>query len=486
MKRIQLLLLMFSLVFISCIDKKQVGVTSEINGIENGLLSTYQIKGDSIITYNILDRMEHYKIPGISIAIVENGKIKWAKGYGIANTDTKTKVDVNTIFQAGSISKPVAALSALKLIEEGKLDLDTDVNTYLKDWKIPENKFTATEKVTLRRLLTHTAGMTVHGFPGYEQKDSFPTLLQVLNGNGNTSKIFVDTIPNSIWRYSGGGYTLMEKIVEDTSNKSLDAYMAENFLTPLGMSNSTYEQPLSKKHHTNASAAYNRKGEIAEGYWNNYPEQAAAGLWTTPTDLAMYAIEIQQILAGKENGVLSKKTIDQMLTKHKNNWGLGPSLQWEKDSLIFRHGGKNRGFTNEFISFANKGNAVIIMTNADNGGKLIAEVLRAVSKQYHWGINKQKVIETVEIPVEKLNSLIGKYKLNFQVNGIGDYFIDVKTKNNRLVVNDPNNGEVNVLTAIKEFEFIDLETGAKVKFNTDKVNKSIVFDERYTFNKTKN
>jgi CubicO group peptidase (beta-lactamase class C family) len=483
MKRVLLLFFALSFIFISCDNEKVIDVSSEINIIENGLLPTYQAKGDSIITYNILDRMNHYKVPGVSITIVEKGKIRWAKGYGMANTDTKTKVDINTIFQAGSISKPLAALSALKLVEEGALDLDTDVNTYLKDWQIPTNKFTAVEKVTLRRLLTHTAGMTVHGFPGYEQKDSFPTITQVLNGQGNTPKIFVDTIPNSIWRYSGGGYTLMEKIVEDTSKKTLDVYMAENFLTPLGMNNSTYEQPLSIKNHTNASAAYNSKGEIAEGYWNNYPEQAAVGLWTTPSDLAKYAIEVQQIVAGKENGVLSKKTIDQMLTKHKNNWGLGPSLQWKKDLLIFRHGGKNRGFTNEFVSFANKGSAVIVMTNADNGGKLISEILRSISKKYNWGINKQKVIETIEIPIEKLNSLTGKYKLNYQIDGIGDYLIDVKIENNKLVVNDPNNEEINILAATKELNFIDLASGDTIKFTNTDASKTVVFNNRFTFNK---
>jgi CubicO group peptidase (beta-lactamase class C family) len=483
MKRVLILFLVVSLSFTSCNNEKSIDASLEIDTIENGLLPTFQIKGDSIISYNILERMKHYNVPGVSIAIVENGEIKWAKGYGMANTDTKAIVDVNTIFQAGSISKPVAALAALKLVEEGKLDLDTDVNMYLKDWQIPANKFTSTEKVTLRRLLTHTAGMTVHGFPGYEQKDSFPTVTQVLNGKGNTAKVFVDTIPGSIWRYSGGGYTLMEKIVEDTSNKSLEDYMAENFLTPMGMNNSTYEQPLSKKYHTNASAAYNGKGEIAEGFWNNYPEQAAAGLWTTPTDLAKYAIEVQEIIAGKENGVLSKKTIDQMLTKHKNNWGLGPSLQWEKDSLIFRHGGKNRGFTNQFVSFANKGNAVIVMTNADRGGSLINEILRATSKQYHLAINKQRVIETIEIPVEKLNDLTGKYKLNYQIDGIGNYFIEVKIENNKLRIIDPNNGEINILTAIKEFEFIDLETGTKIRYSSDKTSETIVFNGRFTFNK---
>jgi len=483
MKRVQVVFVVLSLFFITCAEKNTIDISSEIKAIENGLLPTYQVYGDSVITYTLLDRMEYYKVPGVSIALVEKGKLKWAKGYGMANTDTKTNVDTNTIFQAGSISKPIAALAALKLVEEGKLDLDTDVSSYLKDWKIPANKFTATQKVTLRRLLTHTAGMTVHGFPGYEQKDSFPTIIQVLNGQGNTPKIVIDTIPNSIWRYSGGGYTLMEKIVEDTSNKSLDQFMAAHFLAPLGMRNSTYEQPLGTKYHTNASAAYNTKGEIVEGFWNNYPEQAAAGLWTTPTDLAKYAMEVQQILAGKENGVLSKKTIDQMLTKHKNNWGLGPSLQWEKDSLIFRHGGKNRGFTNQFISFANKGSAVIVMTNADNGGKLISEILRAISKKYQWGINKQKIIKTIEIPIEKLQRLTGKYKLNFQVNGIGDYFAHVKVTHNKLTVHDPNNGEINTLTATGENTFIDLEGGASVKFHSD---NRMVFNGRFTFKKEEN
>ena len=265
--------------------------------------------------------MEYHNIPGVSIAIVKDGKLKWAKGYGIANTNNGNEVTVNTIFQAGSISKPIAALSALKLVENGSIDLDKDVNTYLTDWRIPDSKFTKDEKVTLRRLLTHTAGMTVHGFPGYKQKDTFPSITKVLNGKGNTAAIFLDTIPGSIWRYSGGGYTVMEKLVEDISGLSLDEYMAENILQPIGMENSTYSQPLGIGLYTDVSAAYDGEGNIIEGLWHNYPEQAAAGLWTTPTDLAIYCIEIQEILSKKKNGILSKEIIEMMLTKHKNNWG---------------------------------------------------------------------------------------------------------------------------------------------------------------------
>lgn len=481
MKSFNLILVIAMLIVTSCKNEITNDTIPDIIEIENGLLPSILVKGDTAKSFNLVERMEHYNVPGISIAIVENGEIKWAKGYGIANTKDSNEVNVNTLFQAGSISKPVAALAALKLVESDSVDIDEDVNIYLKEWNIPENDFTQEEKVTLKRLLTHTAGMTVHGFPGYQQSDSFPSINEVLNGNGNTPKIFVDTIPGSIWRYSGGGYTVMEKMVEDVSGLPLDEYMSKNILEAIGMKNSTYEQPLGSEHHSNASAAYDSDGKIIEGLWHNYPEQAAAGLWTTPTDLAKYCIEIQQILAGKENGVLSKETIEKMLTKHKNDWGLGPSIQWEQDSLIFRHGGKNAGFTNNLISFANRGNAVIVMTNADNGGKLIGEILRAVSNYYNWGINNPRVVDVIEVEEEKLNNLVGKYLLDFQVPDIGDYIIDIEIKDNKLFVTDPNNGDTNVLNALEELKFIDLENGDKVIFQLEEDKVGFLWNNRFQF-----
>ena len=483
MKSLNFIVAFLILIVTSCKNENTIDITSDLNTIENGLLPSILVKGDSVKSFNLVERMEHYNVPGVSIAIVENGKIKWAKGYGIANTKDSSKVNANTLFQAGSISKPVAALAALKLVESGSVDIDEDVNIYLKEWNIPESDFTQEEKVTLKRLLTHTAGMTVHGFPGYQQTDTFPSINEVLNGDGNTPKIFVDTIPGSIWRYSGGGYTVMEKMIEDVSGLPLDEYMSKNILEAIGMKNSTYEQPLGSEHHSNASAAYDSDGKIIEGLWHNYPEQAAAGLWTTPTDLAKYCIEIQQILAGKENGVLSKETIEKMLTKHKNDWGFGPSIQWEQDSLIFRHGGKNAGFTNNLISFANRGNAVIVMTNADNGGKLIGEILISVSNYYNWGISNPRVVEVIEVEEDKLNNLVGKYLLDFQVPDIGDYIIDIEIKDNKLFVTDPNNGDTSVLNALEELKFIDLENGDEVVFQLGGDRVGILWNNSFQFNK---
>jgi CubicO group peptidase (beta-lactamase class C family) len=369
-------LLTFLIAIIACKKDKKINFDSLEIEVES---ATEPLK-----EFDLSQRMAYYNVPGVSIAVVNNGRIEWAKGYGIANSENGAKVDSETLFQAGSISKPLAAIAALQLVEAGKLELNKDVNLYLKNWTIEENEFTKNEKVTLERLLTHTAGTTVHGFPGYRQNETIPAIAAVLSGQGNTDAVIVDKIPGSLWRYSGGGYTIIEKIIEDVSGLPLEKYMDKNVLSPIGMTNSTYEQPLSDNRQAKASAAYNNNGKIIEGLWHNYPEQAAAGLWTTPSDLAKYCIEIQEILSGKKEGVLSEGIVELMLTKHKNNWGLGPALDKEGDSLTFGHGGKNVGFTNNLVAFAHKGSAVVIMTNGDNGGELINEIQKSIFDTYNW------------------------------------------------------------------------------------------------------
>lgn len=476
-------LLVLSSLFSACSFEAETDLATEISTIENGLLTYVQLVGEPEVTYSIEERMDYFNVPGVSIAIIEDGAIKWAKGYGIANTADSSLVDVNTMFQAGSISKPVAALAALKLFEEGKVDLDTDVNEYLATWKLEENDFMNEEKVTLRRLLTHTAGTTVHGFPGYQQTDSFPSINDVLDGNGNTPKIFFDTIPGSIWRYSGGGYTIMEKVVEDVSGQPLENYVKEVILDPLGMTNSTYQQPLPIDAGLNASAAYTGDGELIEGLWHNYPEQAAAGLWTTPTDLAKYCIAVQEILTKNKSSVLSLETIELMLTKHKNDWGLGPGLRGEGDSLIFQHGGKNAGFTNRMTAFAYQGKGLIIMTNADRGGELINEIVRSVSNYYEWGLSNRKTIELLDMTEESLTKFEGEFIYAEQVPGIGDYLIEIYRKDGRLMVNDENNGQLDTMGALNDSTFVDINDGEEMVFRVVDDTLRMVWNGRFKFTK---
>jgi CubicO group peptidase (beta-lactamase class C family) len=473
--------------FTSCINDTIKSIDAEIEEIEKGLITTVQIEGEGPTQYTIDERMDHYQVPGLSIAVIKDRKLYWAKGYGISNTIKNEKIEVtpSALFQAGSISKPLAALGVLKLAEEGVLDLDEDVNTYLKNWQIPDNKYSKEKKVTLKNILSHTSGLTGHGFRGYHVDEPLPSLIQVLNGEGNTPPVILDTIPGSIWRYSGGGYTLMEKIVEDVTGSNFEQVMSNIVLQPLDMTNSTYEQPLPLNLKPSASIAYNRKGEAIKGLWHNYSEKAAAGLWTTPTDLAKYCIEVQEVLAGKDNGIVSRETIEMMLSEELNGWGLGPALKWQGDSLIFQHGGKNEGFTTQMMAFAYQGDGVVIMTNADKGRPLINEILQSLSGYYGWGISKPTLLDHYQSDPEQLKKLVGKYKYNGAFGPVpdieGDFVVEVTLENEKLKMLDPYGFFGWTLAQTGELEFTEIDGGMEVAFQKDDENEIHALETYYGF-----
>ncbi len=261
-------------------------IEQRIQHVTSGLIGNVVIKGDEHSTHTLADRMKELNVPGVSIAVIHEGKIEWAQGFGVRSLGGPP-VTADTMFQAGSISKPLAAMAALRLVQQGKLSLDNDVNTYLTSWKLPSDPVTAGEPITLRELLTHTAGMTVHGFPGYASNVQVPTLVQVLNGEkpANTPAIRSEAAPGVNWTYSGGGYTIMQQVLIDATKEPFQKLLHDSVLAPIGMSHSTYEQPLPKAFQTFAATPYSSDGEVIEGGAHTYPEMAAAGLWTTPTDL---------------------------------------------------------------------------------------------------------------------------------------------------------------------------------------------------------
>ncbi|MEM6377955.1 MAG: serine hydrolase domain-containing protein [Bacteroidota bacterium] len=447
--------------------------------IENDLTLNLQFEGDPVEKYTLKDRMAHYNVPGLSLAVIKNGEVLFAKGYGVANTETNAMVDEETLFQAGSISKPVAALAALKLIEEGKMGLDTDINDHLTSWKVPESRFLQEEKVTIRRLLTHTAGMTVHGFPGYTQTDTFPSDVEVLNGEGNTGAIFVDTVPGVINRYSGGGYTVMERAVEDQSGMDFASYMMEHILEPLGMSRSTYEQPIGAQW-SNISAAFDGGGNQYPGAWHNYPEQAAAGLWTTPTDLAKYMIAIQNTMVGNSNPVLSRDMVEKMLTKDPLGHGLGPGVRLAGDSLMFGHGGKNAGFTNNMNAWAYRGEGIIVMTSADRGRGLVREIERAVSEVMNWDLSPARIEKSIELSSEEISNRVGIYEWKAR-----NFKVEVKLEDGQMVLMDLSSGARYPVRALDELRVIDTVDGDVLSFekNADGSIAGFMQSGRYRFEK---
>jgi CubicO group peptidase (beta-lactamase class C family) len=359
---------------------------SRIARIEQGLLPAVRVTNGPPVKYSLTERMAHYKVPAISMAFVENGRVAWSRAYGMADVAHGTRAAVDTLFQAASISKPLSALAVLRLVQDGKLALDEDVNVKLTRWKLPENEFTKVEKVTLRRLLTHSAGTTVSGFPGYESTVAVPTTLQVLNGEkpANTLPIRVDVEPGRMMRYSGGGFTIMQLLVGDITGKAFPQTMRELVLDRLGMTASTYEQPLPAPLRSRATLAYQRSGEPVTGGPHTYPEMAAAGLWTTPSDLAKVAIDLEAGFEGRPSRVLSAAMVKQMLTHQRDGYGLGIAVNGDGPSLRIGHSGANAGYRCQWVQYPNRRQAVIMMTNSDAGGEVMAELLRAISAEYDW------------------------------------------------------------------------------------------------------
>ncbi|MGC2464335.1 MAG: serine hydrolase [Candidatus Acidiferrum sp.] len=359
---------------------------ARIARIENGLLPAVVIKGQSPAPMTIAARMEHYKVPGVSVAFFDHGQILWTRAYGFADVASKKPVTPDTLFQAASISKSVTALAALRLAQEGKLNLDEDVNVKLKTWKVPENAFSEKEKVTVRRILSHSAGLTVHGFPGYAADEPLPTVVQILNGEkpANTDPIRVDVVPGTLWRYSGGGFVVLQTLLVDVTGKPFPQLMRELVLRPAGMLHSTYDQPLPKNLWPEAATPYRPNGDPVKGGWHTYPEMAPAGLWTTPSDLARVAIEVQNEYVGKSSKILSQSMARQMLTPQIGTWGLGFGLESTGGKPSFSHGGANEGFRCNLFAYRDDGQGLAVMTNSDSGGELTEEIYRAVAKEYAW------------------------------------------------------------------------------------------------------
>jgi CubicO group peptidase (beta-lactamase class C family) len=340
------------------------------------------------LEFTVRQLLDTFKVPGVSMAVIDNYQIAWARGFGVTGPESTAPVTRRTLFQAGSISKPVAAVGAMWLVEQGKVSLDEDVNQKLKSWKVPENEFTREQKVTLRRLVSHTAGLTVHGFPGYAVGEPVPTLLQIFNGEkpANTAPIRVDFVPGTKMRYSGGGVTIEQQLMIDVTGVPFPEFISKTVLSKIGMTDSTYQQPIPASLAASTATGTRSDGTPVEGRWHIYPEMAAAGLWTTPTDLAKFAIEIALSKRGKANHVLSEKMTREMLTRQAKDApvGLAFFLGGERNPDQFGHNGADEGFQALLVMFADSGRGLAMMGDSDSFFRLAPYLQEAVAKAYGW------------------------------------------------------------------------------------------------------
>lgn len=335
-------------------------------------------------------RMAELKVPGVSIAFIEDGRVKWAKAYGVAAADTGRAATPDTLFQAASMSKAVAAAAALKLVEQGRLDLDGNINGHIAAWKVPDSPFTAEQKVTLRRLLSHTAGLTVSGFPGYAVGKPVPATVAILDGvkPSNTPAVRSFEAPGGAYAYSGGGYTVAQQAIVEAGGRSFAPLLDALILKPAGMRRSTFAQPLPDGLLPRSASGHDRQGAVIAGGRNTYPEYAAAGLWTTPSDYGRFMIALQDAYAGRPRAVLRQASAQAMMTPvdPASGYGLGVVLGRRGGHPYFQHSGGNAGFRCDSFAFLDGSRqGVVVMTNGDQGGRLLGEILRAVGDAYGWG-----------------------------------------------------------------------------------------------------
>ena len=374
-------------------------VASRVAAFESG----FPPVGDSASpSSTVEERMEHYGVPGLSIAVIDDEEVAWARGYGVRQAGASEPVDTETVFSVGSVSKVGAAAVTLRLVDAGRLDLDHDVNEYLTTWHVPEHAFD--EDVTLRRILSHTAGLTVHGFRDYQPGAELPTTVQILEGAAPSQSppVFVDIPPGRQFRYSGGGVTVEQLVIEETTGSDFPSAARDLVFEPLGMTRSTYENPIPASF-GNIAKAHDQEGTpraLPRGY-EAMPEAAASGLWTTPSDYAKLVIGFIESYRGAPEAFLSPELARDMMTEvQPSRFGLGPQLAGDGDARRFSHSGANDSYRASMRGHLETGDGVVILTNGARGGELIEEVLQSVAAAEGWDEALMIAPEPPPIPEE--------------------------------------------------------------------------------------
>ncbi len=439
---------------------QNIDTAEKIKQVENNLVKNRQPEGEG--PYSLKERMTFYHIQGLSIAVIHNYKLEWAKGYGWADDSLKIPVTTETLFQAGSISKSLNGVGVLKLVQDKKVDLYTDINTYLQSWKFPYDSLSKGKKITIANLLSHSAGLTVHGFGGYEKGAGIPTIPQVLDGKKPANSPAVRSMyqPGVKYEYSGGGTTISQLIMMDITHRPYDQYMYENVLKPLGMTSSTYQQPPVDKDPKIISTAYYPNGKSVKGRYHIYPEQAAAGLWTNPTDLSKYIIETQLALAGKSQKVLNQQTTTLRLTPYVDaSAALDVFIDKYPDGVkYFEHGGVDEGFISQYYGNFDGGDGLVVMVNTSDGGLIIPEIVNSIAKVYGFkGLNHSHVFKAATVTDAVLDHYTGQYEL------APGFLLTVTREGHGLCVQATGQDKT-YLVAESENKFIVKEVDAEIEF----------------------
>ena len=458
----------------NCISQK--GSSEGKAQLENGIRGQVKFLGAPENLSSITRKMAEYNIPALSLAVLRGGKIAWADLYRNADFSETEELHCSSIFQAASLSKPVTFMAALRMQAAGEIDLDEDIQMYLKDFVLPEGKQTAENPVTFRNIFSHTSGITPGGYQGYAKDLPMPTDLDVLNGGDgvNSPAVEVLTAPDEALGYSGGGYTLAELALQNIYDDEFSSIMKKWILEPAGMKHSEFTQPLPPSKWDQAARGYTPSGEVVEGGWRNHPEQAAAGLWSNAVDLAQFLIEIYRAYQG-QSSIFSQADIVSILGSERDGHVYGFLLSRSGDDISLTHYGGNTGYRTGMTISLTSGNGLVFLINSDNGGALGNELLLSASQVYNWEHFKQTIAEGEHVSPEVLKGLPGQYKWNDQI----DLSIRYDENKNQISLIFPN-GDAYELAPVAgdELDFIHPNTGVQVAFlRKDDLNSFILYGQ---------
>ena len=409
----------------------------------------------------IVNKMVEYKIPALSLAVINDGKIEWADTYQNPSFSDQN-LNYSSIFQAASLSKPVTFFAALRMHTAGKIDLDENITNYLESYQLPNGKQSTENPVTFRNIFAHTSGITSGGYQGYAKDLAIPTDVAILKSSEgvNSPKIEVISTPNEMLAYSGGGYTLSEVALQDIFNEEFSAIMNKWILEPVNMEHSEFTQPLQPSDSSKVAKGYTSNGVVLDGGWRNHPEQAAAGLWSNANDLAKFLIEIYKGYQGQST-IFSRSEIQSILNQERDGHIYGLIVDKTENGFAITHYGGNAGYRTGMTIDLNTGKGLVYLINSDNGGALGNELLLSASQLYNWNHFKRTSVKRNQLDSELLKQLTGEYKWNNQV----DLSLSFNEDTNQLSLHFPNGDNYNLIPIKgKELNFINPSNGVSVEF----------------------
>ncbi len=405
-------LLFFTVSGCSVGNSQQVAVQAQ-STFEENLRPRYWIGNEIMPRYTLAERMDHYGVAGVAVAIIENGELVSATGYGVLQAGGGDMVDGDTLFSAGSVSKIATAMMLLKMNDDGQLDIDQPLSRYLTSWTLPDNEFGKADDITLRMIMSHTAGFNIHGFRDFAPGEALPSVVETLNGQapaGNAPLTLISS-PGARFKYSGGGYTLAQLIISDVASKDFPDAASDILLDPLGMTRSSYVNPLPVDV-DNVAKAHDRGGEptaLPRGY-EAMPETAASGLWTSANELGRLVAALIRSYR-TDDGYLSQSLAIDMMTKvSPSEHGLGPRLEGMGQDRFFHHAGSNNSYRAWIEGHLATGDGLVVLTNGARGNDLFVEIRNAVADTRGWRINQAVLAPVISIPVELLTGFAGNYR----------------------------------------------------------------------------